>query len=174
MEEENKHCSCCFFGHRKINKTCELIERLTEEIKTLITEKDVSTFYFGSKSEFDSLCYDVVTELKGKYPQIRRVYVRSAFPDISDDYENHLLSSYEKTYFPEKIRGAGKASYVERNREMINKSYFCVIYYDENYSLPRIKNSRQDITDYQPKSGTKVAYSYAVKLKKEIINVLNK
>ena len=66
---------------------------------------------------------------------------------------------------------AGKASYVERNQEMINKSDYCIVYYDENYLPPRRKNSRRDITDYQPKSGTAVAYDYAVKKKKEIINV---
>ena len=65
---------------------------------------------------------------------------------------------------------AGKASYVERNQEMINKSDFCVIYYDENYLPPRRKNSRRDLFHYQPKSGTAVAYDYAVKKKKKIIN----
>ena len=65
---------------------------------------------------------------------------------------------------------AGKASYVERNQEMINKSDFCVIYYDENYLPPRRKNSRRDLFDYQPKSGTAVVYDYAVKKKKKIIN----
>ena len=34
------------------------------------------------------------------------------------------------------------------------------------------KNSRRDLTDYQPKSGTKVAYDYAVKKGNEIINVM--
>jgi len=36
------------------------------------------------------------------------------------------------------------------------------------------KNSRGELTDYQPKSGTGVAYSYAAKKKKVIINVFNK
>ena len=71
------------------------------------------------------------------------------------------------------MENAGKASYVERNQEMINNSKFCVVYYDENYLPPRRKNSRRDLFDYQPKSGTAVAYDYAVKKKKEIINVLN-
>ena len=79
---------------------------------------------------------------------------------------------YEDTYFPEKIRGSGKASYVERNREMIDKSNFCVVYYDENYLPPRRKNSRRDLTDYQPKSGTKLAYDYAEKKGLKIINLL--
>ena len=71
--------ACCFFGHRKINETPELIKRLTKEIEVLITEKEVSIFYFGSKSEFDDLCHKTVTKLKEKYPYIKRIYVRSAF-----------------------------------------------------------------------------------------------
>ena len=56
---------------------------------------------------------------------------------------------------------AGKAVYIERNCEMIDNSRFCVVYYDENY-IPSRKNK---------KSGTKIAYDYAVKKGKEIINV---
>ena len=163
--------ACCFFGHRKINKTPELIERLIREIEILITEKEVSIFYFGSKSEFDDLCHKTVTDLKEKYPNIKRVYVRSAFQHITDWYEDSLLKHYEDTYFHEHMENAGRASYVERNQEMINKSDFCIVYYDENYAPPRRKNSKRELTDYQPKSGTKVAYDYAVKKKKEIINM---
>ena len=163
--------ACCFFGHRKMEKSPELIERLTREIEALIIEKAVSTFYFGSKSEFDDLCHKTVTELKEKYPHIKRVYVRSAFQHIPDWYEDSLLEHYEDTYFPEHMEKAGRASYVERNQEMIDKSDFCIVYYDENYAPPRRKNSKRDLTDYQPKSGTKVAYDYAVKKKKEIINM---
>ena len=171
MEDLKLH-SCCFFGHRKINKTPELIERLTKEIEVLISEKDVVTFYFGSKSEFDDLCHKVVTELKKKYPEIKRIYVRSAFQHIPDWYEDSLLQHYEDTYFPEHMEKAGRASYVERNQEMINKSDFCVIYYDENYLPPRRKNSRRELTDYQPKSGSAVAYEYAMKKNRFIINVI--
>ena len=171
MEDLKLH-SCCFFGHRKINKTPELIERLTKEIEVLISEKDVVIFYFGSKSEFDDLCHKVVTELKKKYPEIKRIYVRSAFQHIPDWYEDSLLQHYEDTYFPEHMEKAGRASYVERNQEMINKSDFCVIYYDENYLPPRRKNSRRELTDYQPKSGTAVAYEYAMKKNRFIINVI--
>ena len=170
MEDLKLH-TCCFFGHRKIDKTPELIERLTKEIEVLIIEKDVNAFYFGSKSEFDDLCHNVVTELKVKSPHIKRIYVRSAFQHIPDWYEDSLLQHYEDTYFPEHMEKAGKASYVERNQEMINQSDYCIVYYDENYLPPRRKNSRRDLTDYQPKSGTAVAYEYAVKKKKEIINI---
>ena len=170
--EDIKLRACCFFGHSKINETPELAERLMKTIELLITDKGVNTFHFGSKSEFDDLCHKVVTELKEKYPHIKRIYVRSAFQHIPDWYEESLLIHYEDTYFPEHMENAGKASYVERNQEMINKSDFCVVYYDEKYVPPRRRNSKRDLTDYQPKSGTKVAYDYAVRKKKEIINVL--
>lgn len=170
--EERKRYSCCFFGHRKINETPKLIERLTKEIEGLITEKSVDLFYFGSRSEFDDLCHKTVTALKEKYPHIRRVYVRSAFQRIPDWYKVSLLKHYEDTYFPEHMENAGKASYVERNREMINKSDFCVVYFDETYVPPKRKSGRRDLTDYQPKSGTAVAYNYARKKKKKIINLI--
>jgi len=165
--------ACCFFGHRKIDKTPELIERITREIEILITEKTVSIFYFGSKSQFDDLCHKVVTKLKEKYPHIKRVYVRSAFQHIPDWYEDSLLQRYEDTYFPEYMENAGRASYVERNQEMINNSDFCIVYYDENYAPPRRRNSKRDLFDYQPKSGTAVAYSYALKRGKNIINMFS-
>ncbi|MBQ5851269.1 MAG: DUF1273 family protein [Lachnospiraceae bacterium] len=163
--------ACCFFGHRKINETPELAERLAKTIEMLITDKGVNNFYFGSKSEFDDLCHKTVTKLKEKYPHIKRIYVRSAYQHIPDWYEDSLLKHYEATYYPEQIKNSGRASYVERNQEMINHSKFCVVYYDENYLPPRRRNSKSDLTDYQPKSGTKVAYNYAMKKGKIIINV---
>ncbi len=46
-----------------------------------------------------------------------------------------------------------------------------VFYYDENYLPPRRKNSNRDVLDYQPKSGTKLAYDYAKLKRKHIINL---
>ena len=137
----------------------------------MIVNENVDTFLFGSKSEFDSLCLKTVTELKEKYPHIKRIYVRSAFQHIPDWYEETLLKHYEGTYFPEHMENAGKASYVERNQEMINHSKFCVVYYDENYLPPRRKNGKRDLTDYQPNSGTKVAYDYAIRKHLKVWNL---
>ena len=167
-----KDKACCFFGHRKINETPELTERLESVIESLIKEKAVNIFYFGSKSEFDSLCLKVVTDLKEKYPHIKRIYVRAEFPYIDDSYKKYLLESYEDTYYPEKMINAGRAAYVERNYEMIDNSSYCICYYDENYAPPKRRNSRRDLTDYQPKSGTKLAYDYAVSRGLTVYNTL--
>ena len=151
--------TCCFFGHRTINETKELKSKLKEIIEKLIVEKQADTFLFGSKSRFNSLCQETVTELKEKYPHIKRIYVRAEYPDINEHYKDYLLESYEDTYYPEKIMNSGKAAYVERNYEMINKSHFCIVYYDEQ-NAPTTR-----------KSGTKIALDYAVKQGKRIINI---
>ena len=155
----NEINTCCFFGHRTINETEELKSKLIEVIEKLIVDENVDTFLFGSKSRFNNLCLELVTELKEKYPHIKRIYVRAEYPDINEQYTNYLLESYEETYYPEHIRCSGRAAYVERNYEMINKSKFCIVYYDE----PNAPTTR--------KSGTKIALDYAEKVKKEIINI---
>ena len=171
MPDIYKEKTCCFFGHRKIDETEELKNNLYEIIENLIVNQKIDTFLFGSKSEFDDLCHKIVTDLKENYPHIKRIYVRSAFKHIPDWYEESLLKHYEGTYFPEYMENAGRASYVERNQEMINQSKYCIVYYDENYLPPRRRNSKRDFFDYQPKSGTAVAYDYARKKKKIIINL---
>ncbi len=80
------------------------------------------------------ICHKITTELKDKYPHIKRIYFRSAYQHIPDWYEKSLLENNEGTYFPEHMEKAGRASYVERHQEMINQSEFCVVYYDEKFS----------------------------------------
>ncbi len=153
--------TCCFIGHRNILRTPELEKELYAVVERLITEEKVQYFLFGSKSQFNSLCWETVTDLKIKYPNISRIYVRSSFPDISDSYKDYLLQYYEDTYFPDRVMGAGKVSYIKRNYEMIEKSRFCVFYYKEN-NLPQ-----------ERKSGTKIAYEYSLKKEKETILIEN-
>ncbi len=163
--------TCSFFGHRNTKETPELSSELRKVVIQLIEEKGVTTFLFGSASKFDELCLKIVTEIKKEYPEIQRVYVRSAFPNISERYKDYLLESYDDTLMPSRVENAGKASYVERNEEMINASEYCVFYYNEEYKPPMRKQSKRSITSYQPNSGTKLAYDYAKQKKKEIINL---
>ena len=76
----------------------------------------------------------------------------------------------ERRYNFRKIN-TGKAAYVERNYEMIDNSDYCVVYYDKDYIPPRRKNSKRDLIEYQPMSGTKLAYDYAKKKNKKVINL---
>lgn len=167
--------TACFFGHRKIEASDGLKSILYEEIENLITVDGIDTFLFGSKSQFDNLCYKIVTDLKSKYPDIRRIYVRAESEFIEGEgsraYREGLMEMYEDTYYPESASGAGKAVYVKRNQHMIDESSVCVVYYDKDYAPSRRKRSRRDLTDYQPTSGTGVAYKYAERKKRRIINI---
>ena len=163
--------SCCFIGHRRIDNKESLKPLLKQEIVRLLNI-GVTKFFFGSMSEFDDLSWEVVTELKETYSSIKRIYVRSAYQYIDKSYEDYLLESYEETYYPPKIENAGKCSYVERNYEMIDKSTYCIFYYNENY-VPELKREPKHsmLPPSRRKSGTKVAYEYAIKKKKQIINI---
>ena len=154
-----KDKTCCFFGHRKIIETEELKSKLIKVIEKLIVDENVDTFLFGSKSQFNCLCLELVTEIKEKYPHIKRIYVRAEYPVINEQYTNYLLESYEDTYYPEKILNSGRAAYVERNYEMIDNSHYCIVYYDEA-NAPTTR-----------KSGTKIALDYAIK-KGKVITIL--
>ena len=102
--------SCCFIGHREIEITDDLIAKVTAVIEELI-QNGVSRFLFGSRSDFDSLCHSIITELKKKYPQIIRV----AFDTKSE------------------------SSTLERDREVEEESYSR--FFKKKYTLPDTRKS---------------------------------
>ena len=157
--------ACSFFGHRDTPQTDELKQKVRETVERLIVEEGVDTFLFGSRSKFDELCHMVVTGLKEKYPHIKRIYVRSQYPCIDKLYKDYLLGFYDDTIIPNRVGKAGRASYVERNQEMIDASDFCVFYYNPSYLPPKRKYSKRDISEYQPKSGTRLAWGYVAQKK---------
>ena len=146
-----------FVGHRKVENKKETVGRIYEALSDLIENEDADTFLFGSRSEFDRLCFRVVTEMKKIYPNIRRVYVRAEW-----DYDDmkYLLENCEETFYPDKVRGAGAKVYVVRNQILIDMCDVLVAYCDPNYHPPT-----------NTKSGTQMAVSYARKKKKRVINL---
>ncbi len=152
--------TACFIGHRKIEATDKMRNTLFSKIEDLIINKGYTVFLFGCNSQFNDLCYETVTCLKEKYPYITRVFVRAKYPYIGESYKKYLLEKYDDTYFPEKMINSGRACYVERNFEMIEKSSCCVFYYDYYCD-----------TSFDKKSGTKIALEYAKNKGRKIINI---
>ena len=148
-----------FIGHRKIEKTEEVRQRIIDTVSELINE-GADTFLFGSRSQFDEICYEVLTEIQKTYPQIRRVEVRASNEYLHQMYIDITLKYYEETIFPKSVSGAGYRSYIKRNEAMVDMCDVLVIYYDVNYK-PTSKT----------KSGTKISVEYARKKNKRIINV---
>lgn len=178
---EIKEMKCCFIGHRTIENEEKTYECLKRELSEIMTTLPLRTFLFGSRSDFNDMCHAVVTEFKVIYPDIKRIMYscKSECACLESERErtNKIFSSllkkrvefqgYEEDYKFPNFLTAGRASYVERNKTMIDDSDICIFYLNEEYKQ---KN---------PRSGTAIAYDYAVKLSKKqngrpkIINIFS-
>ena len=154
MVDEHKSCGC--FGHNKIEITEELKEKLKKIFEMLITQENIKYFYFGGFSEFDDLCWQIVTELKKTYTEIYRIFC------LSDPRHQRLSKrprwikdeNYEEiTYLDLNFDWWYQRIYF-RNCEMINRSDFVIFY-----------------VNHTERSGAYKALQYANRKKKQIINV---
>ena len=149
---------CSFFGHRRITETENLRKTINSLLEKLIVEKGHQIFLFGGLGEFDTLCYEIVSSLKEKYPSIQRIYC------VHD--EKYLLPSKR----PEDLRETAYEQFIYlplpfeywytriyyRNCEMIEKSDYIVFY---------VKNKKE--------SGANKAMEYAKRRKKVYINLFD-
>lgn len=151
-----KHKSCSVFGHSKIEITDSLKEKIYLTFESLIKGENVGYFYFGGFGEFDDLCWQAVTDLKGKYPNIKRIFCLSdpRHQMISkrpkwlknEDYEEIVYLDLNFDYWYSRI--------YYRNIQMVNRSDFVVFY-----------------VDHSEQSGAYKILQYAIKKKKQIINI---
>ena len=176
---------CSFWGHRKIEMTEDLKQKIKGIIEDMIVNNNVRTFLFGSRSEFDNLCHLLVTELKEKYPNIKRKAYTCKSETCTLESERQKWEGIYARFKREKVQLlgveesveyktkyiAGKASYIERNKAMIDDSDYCIFYYDKNYKPPQRKYSKRNVCYYQPQSGTAIAYAYAERKGKIVLNV---
>lgn len=161
--------TCSFFGHRDTPQTDELKQKVKETVERLIVEEGVDTFLFGSRSKFDELCHIVVTELKEKYPYIRRIAylckhesgclvgtgasLRQNIKDLTG--RDVYVAEYEEIKKSDRVNSAGRASYVERNQLMVDGSNFVILSINEKKCCA--------------KSGTRIVYNYAIQKNIKII-----
>lgn len=166
--------SCCFIGHRTIKDSESLRNKIKQLLEKLITGNNVEIFLFGSKSNFNDLCYNIVTELQEKHTNIKRIDVRCEYEFLNGVYLELTLRHFEDSIYPKECSSAVKVSYIKRNQAMIDASDYCVFYYDEHYLPPKRKQSKEDVCLSQPNSGTALAFKYAKQKKKKVFNVFEK
>ncbi|MFI3229756.1 MAG: hypothetical protein R3Y23_06340 [Bacillota bacterium] len=149
--QEDKICS--FFGHRDVEDTQDLANKINEIVTDLIENKNVTIFWFDGYCDFSDYCLREVTKQKDKYPYLQRKFCMSTH--INDkppkwvnlcDYDGveHLDFFdywYTRIYY--------------RNCEMINQSDYVVF----------------NITNKNSNSGAYKAYKYAKSKKARIIEI---
>ena len=171
---------CCFIGHRDILSSKKIEEEIHFAVKRLILEEGVKYFFFGDHSDFNILCYKVVVDLQKVYPDIKTIVVpvKGMAILLRNNEEDVIFSQINKwVIFDDAIElsnvyKAGKASYVERNKYLVDSCDFCIFFYDENYK-PKQRCKYKGGVQYQPKSGTKIALEYALRKNKKIISILH-
>ena len=65
--------TCCFIGHREVSDRSEVYSRTKKVIENLIVNENVRVFHFGSRSAFDDICHEIVTDFQEKYPDVQRI-----------------------------------------------------------------------------------------------------
>ncbi|MCI8413648.1 MAG: hypothetical protein HFE47_06115 [Clostridia bacterium] len=145
-----------FIGHRDTNLTNSLQETVTEFIKNLVSHYRADEFLFGSRSNFNTLCYNSVSALQQQYTYFRRIYVRAEYEYIDETYRDYLLSMYEDTFFANKAHNAAAKTYIKRNETLIDTCDMALIYCNEQIQLSH--------------SGTEIALRYIRRKKKPVFN----
>jgi len=166
------------FGHRKIDEGDKdyLNNQLNLTFEQLINMGD-KTYLFGSNSEFNDLCYKIITNFQNKYTNIERIgYLCAKEIAFTNEEQGRYLNFIKKS----KSKGINieiyedikqfdfdaKNLYIERNKKMIDDADICIFYYKQKFL---VKNSKGEITN----SGTKIAFEYAKLKNKEIVVINN-
>ncbi len=144
----------CFFGHRDTVITEPLKKRVYESIEEDIT-KGFDTFYFGGFGSFDELCYQVVTELKTTYTDIKRVYI------LTD--RRHLQESKRPKYLKD-------GDYEDFVYICLPYDYWYTRLYYRNRAIIDQCDKSCFYVDHENDSGAYNALQYAIKKKKQVYN----
>lgn len=173
----NMNKKIAVFGHRKIDeKDKHIVKDINNILKNFVINND-TTFLFGSNSEFNDTCYNIITKLKDIYNNIKRIgYLCAAeiafTKDEAINYQKYIDKSIEngkqiKIYDQiQQLDFDGKNLYIERNKKMIDNADICIFYYNNKNVKPTNKLGNKT------NSGTKIALEYAKSKCKDII-ILN-
>ena len=153
MSTVEKTCSC--FGHSDVEITDELIVRARIEIDRAVAD-NVRTFLFGGRSNFDDLCYDLVTEKRNDCPQlnIKRVFCFALDKQLRKPPHWFIRKEYEALECPTKDFDYWYTSIYYRNIAMIDQSDLVLFWVEKREN-----------------SGAYKTYKYSVKNHKHIVNL---
>ncbi len=121
MDANGKTCSC--FGHTYVEITDELIARTRIEIDRAVAD-GVRIFLFGGRSDFDDLCYCLVTEKRNASPQlnIKRVFCFPLDKQLRKPPRWFIKKEYEALECPTKDFDYWYTAIYYRNLAMIDQS----------------------------------------------------
>ncbi len=118
--------TCTFFGHW--DTPAMVWEKLRLLLKDLIENKNVDTFYVGNQGNFDFMVRKSLEGLKREYPHINYAVVLAY---ITGDGSG---LGYKDSIYPEGLENVPpKYAIVKRNRWMIDRADYVVVYVKHNF-----------------------------------------
>lgn len=150
-----------FTGHRTIENDKEIIEKLMDTLKKLISEGAVD-FYAGGALGWDMLCEKAVIALRENLaPHIKLHLILPCPPEE----QTAKWSEFDKNEYQKILKAADSVEIVsehydkncmrKRNKRLVELGDICVCYFDES----------------RRRSGTAQTVCMAKKLGREIINL---
>lgn len=125
--------SVCFTGHRRINITEELKEKLRRTL-ILLVENGCTDFYAGGALGWDTLCEETVLELRREYPQVK---LHLVLPCSSTE-QTAKWNDWQRSRFKSIQTAADDVQYTavhysagcmkRRNERLVELSECCVCY----------------------------------------------
>lgn len=114
-----------FFGHREIDNSFKIEERLEEEIYRVLQEHEYVDFLVGRDGEFDQFASSAVLRVRKRYRDdnssliLVLPYARAEYLNNEESYHNYY-SEVEISY--EASKAHPKAAIQIRNREMVDRA----------------------------------------------------
>lgn len=160
--------------YRDRELTVKLTDKVKKIVEKLIVENGAEEFLFASGITFNRICLDVVTELKIKYPHIRRIFI-TMYKVYRKRDRDYLMKCFDSLKEPENSREKGQFPSIKANQKIIDECDYLIAYYDKNAKCKYcyyedVKISLND-NQTQPKSEIKVALNYAFSNNVDFVNL---
>ena len=131
--------TCCFTGHRNVPKkdVDQILERVEMFVRALV-EKGVTTFCVGGAIGFDTIAAQLLLYLREIEGLDIRVILICPFDGFANRWNQtqkdefaSLLPQFDEVIYKENT--GSREAYLSRNRELVDRSAYCIAYCTHNY-----------------------------------------
>lgn len=147
-------------GAQDFERTPASAIELWDVLTNLVANEGADLFFFTNEGLFDFSCWQIVSQLKMRYPNIRRIYAQTGYEDNNGNLQE-IDKYYDRIFYLGSIcENSLLAPYV-RNRVMVGMCDVVVTNVDlKKLPTPRIESS------------TEAAIKFAKRYKKRVINLI--
>lgn len=131
--------SCCFTGHRTVNININLLTMLMTSIESYV-QNGIVDFYSGGAIGWDTICSNVVLQLREKYPNIKLHLILPC----NTEHQTLYWNEHQKLEFNRILQLADTIEYTSwnyhsqcmkiRNARLVQLADVCICYCDNRYA----------------------------------------